>query len=318
MNVEYFGYLLEINRFHSISSAAKALNISQARLSSIVKAVEDEVNYSIFQRTPQGVELTPVGEQFMALAWDIHIKHEALMSLKIRGINETPSISLFLPPSVALRLSLPLTRRFRQFALPGTLEFREGTSESIIKSILNNESNIGIAYLSDEELLNFEQRIDSNMLCAEYLSKEQLYLLVSKEHPLAAQDFADMQMFYHAQIASPKATPEDLRLRVMSMEVDYSGSCVNIDAMYQLISEEGMVGFVPGLLNSPDSAIDPSGFCFLPLVNTNFKNQFHLVLFTFKGRTLRHQEKILLQCIRDYFRTTEDAADRQEIGGDLL
>ncbi len=305
MNLEYFGYMLEINRFHSISSAARALNISQARLSSIVKTVEDQLNYAIFQRTPQGVELTPVGEQFMALAWDINIKHESLMSLKTRSIKEIPSISLALPPSVALRLALPLAQQFQRFKLPGTLDFREDSNASIVKNVLNNDSNIGIAYLSTEDLLTFKRHIEFHALQTEYLMQDKLYLLAGKDHPFAARESVDAQELYNSHLLPANTSSTSLLLNVIHSESRYSSTRVNVDAMYQLIHEDGMIGFVPGFLNHPDSIFDPSHFRFVPLENTRFENQLHLVLFTFKDRTLRHQEKILLQCLREYFQKIE-------------
>ena len=61
MKIEHFKYLVEIDKHHTISAAAKALYMGQTTLSSIVKSMEEELGYSIFQRTPKGVVLTKKG-----------------------------------------------------------------------------------------------------------------------------------------------------------------------------------------------------------------------------------------------------------------
>ena len=74
MKLEHFHYLLEIYRLHSISAAARKLHIKQTTLSAIVKAAEEEIGFSIFQRTPGGVTTTPAGEELMSLAWEINLR----------------------------------------------------------------------------------------------------------------------------------------------------------------------------------------------------------------------------------------------------
>ena len=57
MKLEQVRYMLEINRLHSISAAARSLHVGQTTLSAIVKSVEEEVGFSIFQRITDFVNL---------------------------------------------------------------------------------------------------------------------------------------------------------------------------------------------------------------------------------------------------------------------
>ena len=84
MKLEHFRYLLEINRLHSISAAARSLHISQTTLSSVVKNIETELGFPVFQRTPDGVAATTDGKKLMELAWDVNIKYEELTKLRDR------------------------------------------------------------------------------------------------------------------------------------------------------------------------------------------------------------------------------------------
>ena len=63
IHLEHFQYMLEIDRCRSISAAARSLGLVQTTLSSIVKTVESALGFPIFQRTPNGVAPTVLGEQ---------------------------------------------------------------------------------------------------------------------------------------------------------------------------------------------------------------------------------------------------------------
>ena len=58
MRLEKLQYLLEINRSHSISAAAKNLNLKQTTLSFTIKTIEEELGFTIFKRIPTGVNTT--------------------------------------------------------------------------------------------------------------------------------------------------------------------------------------------------------------------------------------------------------------------
>ena len=131
-------------------------HIRQTTLSAAVKSVEEELGYPIFQRTPSGVAPTQPGEQFLALAWEIHIKYEELLRLKQRTTEGGPTVRLLLPPSVMSCLSLPLTKRFCQFELRGNLAFEECMSMEVCNRITAGEANLGLTYLTEENLRQYE------------------------------------------------------------------------------------------------------------------------------------------------------------------
>lgn len=62
MNTEYFKYILETARCRSISLAAENLYIQRTYLSKVISAVEEELNLTIFNRSPKGVVLTEAGQ----------------------------------------------------------------------------------------------------------------------------------------------------------------------------------------------------------------------------------------------------------------
>ena len=152
MKLEHFRYLLEVGRLHSISAAARALHIRQTTLSAIVRNTEEELGYPIFLRAPGGVTATVPGERFLVLAWEINLKYEELMSLKQHFSGDDPTIRLLLPPSVGSCLPAILSQEFYRYELRGNLAFEECISVSVGREILKGPANLGLAYLTEENI----------------------------------------------------------------------------------------------------------------------------------------------------------------------
>lgn len=65
MDTKQIRYILEIANTRNFSKAAKNLFISQPTITYQLKAVENEIGFSIFKRGSSGVIPTPAGEQFI-------------------------------------------------------------------------------------------------------------------------------------------------------------------------------------------------------------------------------------------------------------
>ena len=77
MNFLHLKYLIEVEKYESISKAAQHLYINQPRLSKIIKEIEEEANIKIFERHNKGVVPTTKGREFLSQAKKI-VKKELL------------------------------------------------------------------------------------------------------------------------------------------------------------------------------------------------------------------------------------------------
>ena len=68
MNFLHLKYLIEVEKYESISKAAQHLYINQPRLSKIIKEIEEEANIKIFERHNKGVVPTTKGREFLSQA----------------------------------------------------------------------------------------------------------------------------------------------------------------------------------------------------------------------------------------------------------
>ena len=306
MKLEYFHYLLEVNRYHSISAAARALDIGQTKLSLIVKQVEEELGFPIFKRTPKGVSLTLTGERFMALAWEINIKAEMLMGLKKRTAASEPIIRVLLSPSIALCIALPITQQFRMFDLPAQLDFEECPSSMAETLIRNGHANLGLVYMGKYEAPSVDtSAFDQGGLIVEPLVEDKFCLLVSKTHPFARRAYVNLQEISMEHMARPERLANDLVVETLRIENKRVTGFSSLDTMCQAICQLGMVGIVPEFLQSRDAAIDTSGLCFVPLRTRERENKIYICLLASTERKLLQQEEILSLCIREYFRHRE-------------
>lgn len=64
MTMQQVLYVLEIASRSSVSQAAQKLYLSQSALSQQLRRLEEELGYSLFSRTANGLQLTPEGQRF--------------------------------------------------------------------------------------------------------------------------------------------------------------------------------------------------------------------------------------------------------------
>ena len=81
MKLEQIEQAIMVAKTKSISLAAESLFISQPNLSLSIKKLEEEIGYPIFERTNKGVEVTPLGQNFIDLAKLIMLQIRQLQNI---------------------------------------------------------------------------------------------------------------------------------------------------------------------------------------------------------------------------------------------
>lgn len=95
MNFNHLEYALAVAKYGSISKASQNLFMSQPYLSSMIKNLEAEVGYQIFDRTSSGIVLTKEGEQFMKSARIILLELKKMKELNTGGEEKQLNISCY-------------------------------------------------------------------------------------------------------------------------------------------------------------------------------------------------------------------------------
>ena len=304
MRSEHFRYLLEIDRLHSISSAARTLHVRQTTLSAIVKSLEDELGFPIFRRTPSGVITTPEGEQLIALAWEMDVRCEELLSLKKHDSHRAKSIPILMCPSINLGLAIPLCQRFYRFDLRGDLILSECPRLDICSGILQNTTNIGVTYLTAPEIQQLRHDLPDSNISLTPLMRDQFYLCVPRGHPLAGRAFITEEEFRQERLATVTGFRSG-GVKGLQSHIPSDSAQVtffpNIAIMHRAMLEQGMVGVLTGYAFYHSGTFRQEEFQVIPICRDGALSEIHICLLCREERYLRYQERILSSCLLDYF-----------------
>ena len=159
-NIQHLRYAVEVAKTGSISRAAENLFMGQPHLSKAIRELEEDMNITIFRRTPKGVEPTEQGEQFLEYARRI-----------LEQVDELESLY---KPSGVKKFSLSLPR-----ASYAAFAFSE-------KNVGDGVSNLGILRCQREHEKYFLAALEERSLKYEPVWEFEYLALMSRRHPLAA------------------------------------------------------------------------------------------------------------------------------------
>lgn len=138
-----------------LTRASELLHLSQPAVSAHIKSLEDELGVSLFERTPKGMLLTPVGKLMLtqakiALSATGDLLNQAkLLKDEISGIVKLGSIAEPLPHKMVEFLNM-MASCYPQI----TLHMSNGISGTIVKNIKRQRLDVGyvLGTIDDDEI----------------------------------------------------------------------------------------------------------------------------------------------------------------------
>jgi len=87
MDLNHLRSFVTVAKFGHLTRAAEALHLSQPALSGHVKALEEQLGVTLFERTPSGMSVTPTGQRLLVEAEQIiaAVQHLAQSAQALRG-----------------------------------------------------------------------------------------------------------------------------------------------------------------------------------------------------------------------------------------
>ncbi|MDN5352113.1 MAG: hypothetical protein PWQ12_1033 [Clostridiales bacterium] len=144
MNFTDLKYVIEIEKYGSISLAAKKLFVAQSNLSRSVKELEKEFDITIFQRTSRGVVATREGQRFINHAKEIQYQLDSLQSAYTEVMDHGVSFRISIPR--ASYISHVFTRFLSTLSEEDNLRiyYHETNAMETIRDVLDFHYDIGI------------------------------------------------------------------------------------------------------------------------------------------------------------------------------
>ena len=267
MTTKQIDYCIEVARTLNFSRAADNLFVSQPTFSYQIRLLEEEVGFTIFERTGKGTALTPAGAQFVSFLTSMR------EDLK-RAIEQGQNFSAKYKDSISISLMV----RPALFFLPEAMRlFAETSPEIQILPVFQYEGGVE-SFLRSEVDIVFalkEQTRQIPGIHVHELFESHIYLIAQRDDPLAALNLISEEDLYGRTLMVGGGSPPALRAvqhrLIGTGKIDYFNSADHDTTLTNVAAGRG-VCLAPGFLN------DHSGqFAWIPF---DCKESFSCVLCT--------------------------------------
>ena len=267
MTTKQIDYCIEVAHTLNFSRAADNLFVSQPTFSYQIKLLEEEVGFTIFERTGKGAALTPAGAQFVSFLTSMR------EDLK-RAIEQGQNFSAKYKDSISISLMV----RQAVYFLPEAMRLFAETNPEIqilpvfqyaggVETFLRNEVDILFALK--------EQTRHIPGIAVHELFESRIYLIADKNDPLAEKNLITGEDLYGRTLmvggGSPPALKAVQHRLIGTGKIDYFNSADHDTTLTNVAAGRG-VCLAPGFLN------DHSGqFAWIPF---DCRESFSCVLCT--------------------------------------
>ncbi len=211
MDIKTLRYFVAIVDCGSLTKAAEIVHVAQPALSQQLTALEAELGVQLLQRSSKGIALTSAGMVLYRHACKL-LRQLALACDDVKSVGAKISgrVSIGLPPTVAVRLAMPLIQTVRKRFPEVRLQIFEGMSGYTLERFFNHRLDFVFLFRSTAS-----QTIELLPLAQETLSlighlDQQL---LSIEQPGAAPSIP-IENLHGLPLVLPCSSQEGLRYQV--------------------------------------------------------------------------------------------------------
>ena len=270
MNTKQIDYCIELAHTLNFSRAAENMYVSQPTFSYQIKLLEEEIGFTIFERSGKGAALTPAGSQFVTYL--ANMREEMKRAIE-QGQNFSAKYRDSITISMMVREALYfLPEAMRTFSekYPEVQIVPRFEYENSMERFLKNDSDIVFAL---KEQTAHVPGIDVHDLFVSHI-----YLISQREDPLAEKNIIKEEDLYGRTLMVGGGSPPALRAvqqrLISSGRISYFNSADHDTTRVNVAAGKGIC-LAPGFLN------DHSGqFAWTPF---DCKENFSCVLCTHRN-----------------------------------
>lgn len=205
MNLLHMKHALEVAKAGSLSKASEKLLIAAPNISRSIKELESDLGITIFDRTQNGMKLTPQGEEFINYAKSILGQIDEVEQFYKTGAPKKQKFSISVPRACYI------SEAFAEFSKsltkdPAEVFYKETNSQRTIQNMLNNDYKLGIIRYAENYDRYFKTMLEEKGFRYELVTEFTYSLIMSAESPLAAKEtitFEDLQSYIEIAHADP-------------------------------------------------------------------------------------------------------------------
>lgn len=184
MNLLHMKHALEVAKAGSLSKASEVLLIAAPNISRSIKELEADLGIIIFDRTQNGMKLTPEGEEFLEFAKSILGQIDQVENYYKKGHPKKQTFSISVP-----RASY-ICEAFAEFSKSlskdaAEIFYKETNSQRTINNMLNNDYKLGIVRYAENYDMYFKTMLEEKGFTYELITEFTYKIIVSKASPLA-------------------------------------------------------------------------------------------------------------------------------------
>lgn len=205
MNLLHMKHALTVAKTGSLSSASKALLIAAPNISRSIKELEKELGITIFERTQNGMVLTPEGEEFINLAKGILGQIDEVEKFYKTGAKRKQKFSVSVPRACYI------SEAFANFSKnlskdAAEVFYKETNSQRTLHNLQNREYKLGIIRYAENYDKYFKAMLEEKGFVYEQITEFTYSLIMSKESRLALKEeitFGDLSDYIEIAHADP-------------------------------------------------------------------------------------------------------------------
>ncbi len=269
MTTKQIDYCIELAHTLNFSRAADNMFVSQPTFSYQIRLLEEEIGFTIFERSGKGAALTPAGAQFVSFLAGMR------QDLK-RAIEQGQNFSAKYRDSISISM---MVRQALYFLPEAMRVFAESEPKVQIIPVFRYENSME-AFLQNETDIVFALKEQTKQVAGiqvHDLFESRIYLIANRDDPLSEKNLIREEDLHGRTLmvggGSPLALKSVQHRLISSGKIDYFNSADHDTTLTNVAAGRG-VCLAPGFLN------DHSGqFAWVPF---DCKESFSCVLCTHK------------------------------------